>query len=220
MLNTQKYVDDELCSQVWLKPIKTTGDGIQKIGIEMEMHAYDSSTFAPIGTKNAKVTPQILMQNIANISPGAKIKKDTTSGLITLVDIPQKGNFSLEPGGQVEYSSVPCKKLSLLTQKTVQALHILEEAGQGDVIFLSHGTNPIASDQHPLLLPKERYKIMTRYFESAPKNIRGIDMMRHCATVQANLDVFGDKNWHDAVRLNVVLVPLTKYLFANCCFTT
>lgn len=216
--NVKNYVDDNICSHVWLNPIKSTGEGVQKVGIEMEMLAYDAVTLEPIGTGNAKVTPQILMQRIVELIPGAKAKIDEKSQLITLVTLPQGGNFSLEPGGQVEYSSSPCEKLSLLAKETIASLQILENAGQGEVVFLSHGTNPIAAENHPLLLPKERYKIMTRYFESAPKAVRGLDMMRHCATVQANLDVFGDKNWRDAVHLTMVLVPLTQYLFANSAY--
>ncbi|MES2614345.1 MAG: glutamate-cysteine ligase family protein [Bdellovibrionota bacterium] len=210
-----QYVNDQLCSHVWLNPIKTVGDGVQKIGIEMEMHAYDSQTLAPIGTHHAKVTPQILMQRIRENVSGAKEKIDKKSGFITLVDLPEGGNFSLEPGGQIEFSSMPCATLSQLAKETAKNLLILEQAARGEVVFLSHGTNPVADANHPLLLPKERYKIMTRYFESAPKTVRGIDMMRHCATVQANLDVFGDTHWRDAVQLNMVLVPLTQYLFAN-----
>jgi len=44
---------------------------------------------------------------------------------------------------------------------------------------------------------------MTRYFQSAPKHIRGIDMMRHSATVQPNLDIFENEDWHSAVHLVV-----------------
>jgi glutamate--cysteine ligase len=212
---TKKYVNDELCSHVWLNPIKPNEDGIQKVGIEMEMLAFDSESFAPIGTKGARVTPQLLMERILAHVSGAKAKIDESSQLITMIQLPEGGNFSLEPGGQIEYSSSPCKNLSLLATETNKGLEILETISQGEVVYLSHGTNPLAEDSHPLLLPKERYKIMTRYFESAPNTVRGIDMMRHCATVQANLDVFGDKNWRDAVHITMVLVPLTQYLFSN-----
>ncbi len=218
IIDKKKYVDDNICSYVWLNPIKSTSEGVQKIGIEMEMLGFDASTLAPIGTENAKITPQILMERIAEAVEGSQIIYDEKTNFITMVELSCGGNFSLEPGGQVEYSSSPCTTLSLLAHETKNSLQILEKAAQGEVVFFSHGTNPLASDNHPLLLPKERYQIMTRYFESAPKNFRGIDMMRHCATVQANLDVFGDKNWKDAVHLSVVLIPLTKYLFANSAY--
>lgn len=214
-MDKKQNANADICSHVWLNPIKSNAEGVQKVGIEMEMHAYDAHTLAPIGTQNAKVNPQMLLQRIADDNPGSQIKKDEKTNFLTMVELQGGGNFSLEPGGQVEFSSAPCANLSSLVQDTIASLEILEKAARGEVVFLSHGTNPLASSDHPLLLAKERYKIMTRYFESAPKSIRGIDMMRHCATVQANLDVFGDKNWYDAVHLTTVLVPLTQSLFAN-----
>ncbi|WP_161597539.1 glutamate-cysteine ligase family protein [Fluviispira multicolorata] len=211
----QNSMDPEsICSRVWVKPIKGTRDGVEKIGLEMEMHAYDSKTLAPIGTENSKLNIQDLLQRIAEISPKSTIKYDNATGLITTVFLKAGGNFSAEPGGQVEYSSDPFEKIADLSIDVSTNLKLLEEASAGDLVFLSHGTNPIAQENHPLILAKERYKIMTRYFNSAP-NIRGIDMMRHSATVQANVDIFGDENWQDAVNLTLVLIPLTAKLFAN-----
>ena len=218
MTKNKIKVTDELCSHVWLNPIKSTGDGVQKIGLEMEMHVYDAQTLSPLGTKNSSLNPQTLLERIAQLSPDAKVKRDEKTSLITMVEFPNEGNFSMEPGGQLEYSSSPSATLSLLAKQSVKTLSLLEKASQGEVVFFSHGTNPIGEENHPLVLPKERYQIMTRYFESAPNNVRGIDMMRHSATVQANLDVFGDKNWRDAVHLTMVLVPMTQYLFANSAY--
>ncbi|WP_186644705.1 glutamate-cysteine ligase family protein [Fluviispira vulneris] len=214
-MSLQNSTDIEnICSRVWIKPIKGNRAGIEKMGLEMEMHAFDSKTLAPIGTENSKINIQTLLKRIGEIAPDAKLKFDKATGLITTVFLKSGGNFSAEPGGQVEYSSDPFEKLSDLSANVADGLKLLEKASAGDLVFLSHGTNPISADDHPLLLPKERYKIMTRYFNSAPQ-IRGIDMMRHSATVQANVDIFGDENWEDAVNLTLVLIPLTAKLFAN-----
>jgi glutamate--cysteine ligase len=206
--------DQNICSRIWIQPIKGSREGIEKIGLEMEMHAYDSETLAPIGTNDSKVDMQSLLKRIAEISTPLKIKYDESSSLITDIFFKQGGNISVEPGGQIEYSSAPFERISDLVENVTKGLKILEEASAGELVFLSHGTNPIAAENHPLVLPKERYQIMTRYFESSP-HIRGVDMMRHSATVQANLDIFGDENWQDAVNLILVLVPLTSGLFAN-----
>lgn len=206
---------DQMCSRVWLNPIKGNRTGVQKIGLEMEMHVYDSKTLSSIGLPDAKLSPQTLLERIAQISPDAQIEKDELTNLITMVSLKSGGNFSSEPGGQIEYSSAPLASRSDLILDVQKGLEILEKSGDGDVIFFSHGTNPVAKNDHPLLLPKERYQIMTRYFESAPSDTRGIDMMRHSATVQANIDIFGTENWHDAVNLVSILIPLTRILFAN-----
>lgn len=218
VVDNKKLANDELCSQVWLNPIKSTGKGVQKMGIEMEMLAFDAQTFVPIGCEGSQVSPQMLMERILEEVPGSTAKVDEKSKLITMVNLPEGGNFSLEPGGQVEYSSSPCTTFTEMANVTKNSLKILEKVSRNQIVYLSHGTNPLSKPNHPLLLPKERYEIMTRYFQSAPQNIRGEHMMRHCATVQANLDVFGDANWRDAVHLTTVLVPLTQYLFANSAY--
>lgn len=214
MSSQKSLIDKNICSRIWIQPIKGAREGIEKIGLEMEMHAFDAKTLAPIGTAQAKLDVQTLLQRVAEITTPIKIKYDESSSLITDIFLKQGGNISVEPGGQIEYSSAPFEKLSDVVENVVKGLKILEAAADGELVFLSHGTNPLALDKHPLVLPKERYQIMTRYFESAP-HIRGIDMMRHSATVQANLDIFGDENWQDAVNLILVLVPITQKLFAN-----
>lgn len=214
MFNQNEKSEENICSRVWIKPIKGSREGVEKIGLEMEMHAYDAETLAPFGTKDSQVDLQSFLKRVAEITPQSKIKYDEGTSLITDVFFKQGGNISVEPGGQLEYSSAPFEKISDLAENVINGLQIMEEAASGELVFLSHGTNPIAEPDHPLVLPKDRYKIMTRYFESAP-HIRGIDMMRHSATVQANLDIFGDENWQDAVNLVLVLIPLTSGLFAN-----
>lgn len=214
MISQKSLVDKNICSRVWTQPIKGTREGMEKIGLEMEMHAYDAKTLAPIGTESAKLDVQSFLKRVAEISTPIKIKYDESSSLITDIFLKHGGNISVEPGGQIEYSSAPFEKLTDVIENVIKGLKIIEEAAAGELVFLSHGTNPISKNDHPLVLPKERYQIMTRYFESAPQ-VRGIDMMRHSATVQANLDIFGDENWQDAVNLILVLVPITQKLFAN-----
>lgn len=214
MKNQKIYADENLCSRVWLNPINSNREGVQKIGLEMEMHAYDAKTLAPLGTEGSELSPQNILERIEQLPQTQKVLKDAHTPFYKVVSLKNGGNFSVEPGGQIEYSSAPCETLSELAREVSDGLRILESVTQGSVVFLSHGTNPIAAPNHPLVLAKERYQIMTRYFNSAP-GVRGLDMMRHSATVQANLDIFGNVHWHDAVNLMLVLVPITAGLFAN-----
>jgi gamma-glutamylcysteine synthetase len=63
---------------------------------------------------------------------------------------------------------------------------------------------------------------MTEYFNSArnlaQNKIRGIDMMRHSASVQINLDIFGQSQWQYAVKSTLVLIAVTRDLFSNSIF--
>ena len=185
------------------------------MGIEIEMFGFDSESLAPLGTPGARVSSQELMQRIA--SSQGKLKKDSATGEIIGLDL-GCGNFSLEPGGQLEYASCPGISLQGLLDDLRMGLSILEEAGQGQVLFLDHGTNPLAGPDLPLLVPKHRYKILDRYFASQPGG-RGVHMMRYSATAQPNVDVPGGlSEWQDAINLTLALTPLAKQLFANSWF--
>ena len=184
------------------------------MGIEIEMFGFDSESLAPLGTPGARVTSQELMQRIA--SSQGKLKQDSATGEIIGLDL-GCGNFSLEPGGQLEYASCPGLTLQGLQDDLRTGLEILEEAGAGQVLFLDHGTNPLAGDL-PLLVPKHRYKILDRYFASQPGG-RGVHMMRYSATAQPNVDIPGGlEEWQDAINLTLALTPFVKRLFSNSWF--
>jgi glutamate--cysteine ligase len=184
------------------------------MGLEIEMFGFDSESLAPLGTPGARLSSQQLMERIAG-SQG-KLKKDEATGEIIGLDL-GCGNFSLEPGGQLEYASCPGLSLRALLDDLRTGLSILEEVAEGQVLFLDHGTNPLAVDL-PLLVPKHRYKILDRYFASQPGG-RGVHMMRYSATAQPNVDVPGGlEEWQDAINLTLALTPLARELFSNSWF--
>jgi len=184
-----------------------------RLGLELEMFAYDADTLAPLGTPGARLTPQGMMERVGALVPGSHLKVDKPTGVIVGLEL-DCGNFSLEPGGQLEYASCPHDDLEVVLRDLGTGLQLLEQAADGQVLFLDHGTNPIADSELPLLVPKHRYKILDRYFASQPGG-RGTDMMRYSATAQPNVDVIGRDNWLDAIRLTLALTPLARDLFAN-----
>lgn len=188
-------------------------DSKPRLGLELEMLAYDSETFAPLGTEAARVTSQEMMQRIQALAPGSHLKVDAPTGEIIGLEL-TSGNFSLEPGGQIEYASAPQDDLQGVLDDLASGLSLMEQAGRGEVVFLDHGTNPLAGDELPLLVPKHRYQILNRYFASQPEG-RGVHMMRYSATAQPNVDVIGQEDWLDAVNLTLTLTPLARGLFAN-----
>jgi len=155
------------------------------------------------------------MSRIADLVPGSKLKIDEKERVPTGVELPAGANFSLEPGGQVEFASSPVVHTGELAEDVERGLDILARAAAGELVFLGTGTNPLSAPDHPLLLPKERYLVMTRYFDAIPGG-RGVHMMRHTGTVQPNLDIpGGEADWQDAVNLTFVLTPFARHLFAN-----
>jgi glutamate--cysteine ligase len=184
-----------------------------RLGLELEMFGYDARNYAPLGLPEARISPADLLERITRVVPAGKIKVDETTGVIIGLEL-GCGNFSLEPGGQLEYASCPQDTLSGVLADLTEGLRLLEEAAAGDVVFLDHGTNPLAPADLPLLVPKHRYKILNRYFASQPGG-RGVHMMRYSATAQPNVDVIGSAAWTDAVNLTLALTPFARALFAN-----
>jgi glutamate--cysteine ligase len=186
-----------------------------QVGIEMEMFAYDAHSFVPLGLPGSVFHPSELLKRMSDQVEGAKLKVDPATGVVVGLSLPTGANFSLEPGGQVEFSSAPRTESGALVEDVLFGLKALEQAAGEDVVFLSHGTNPIAPADMPLLVPKERYQILRRYFLSEPGG-RGADMMGHTSTVQPNIDISGDdSDWEDAVRLTFALTPAVQSLTRN-----
>lgn len=206
----------DVCKGLWKRPIRGQGSRgqPQKVALEMEMLAFDSQSLSPLGLEGARISSQTLLKRVAATDRKAILKEDSSTGVIIGVQLATGGNFSLEPGGQVEYSSAPLPHFSELIADVAQGLERLEEASAGEVLFASHGTNPLGTVDMPLLLPKARYQILSRYFASQV-NGRGLHMSRHTCTVQPNLDVYGDEAWADAVTLSYVLTPFVRHLFSN-----
>jgi|GEM_PF-492633 len=185
------------------------------IGLEMEMFAYDARSLIPLGMPGSIFHPSELLKRMSDLIEGSNLKVDPSTGVVVGLSLPSGANFSLEPGGQVEFSSAPHADTSALVEDVVFGLRALERSAGDDVVFLSHGTNPIAPVNMPLLIPKERYQILRRYFLSEPGG-RGADMMGHTCTVQPNIDITGDdSDWEDAVRLTFTLTPAVQMLTKN-----
>jgi glutamate--cysteine ligase len=181
----------------------------------MEIFAFHAGSLLPAGLEPGAISPMGLLERIAALVPGSKLKLDPAERVPTGVTLPSGANFSLEPGGQVEFASAPAGDMAELALDVASGLETLGRAAAGELLFLGTGTNPLSRPDHPLLLPKERYLVMTRYFDAVPGG-RGVHMMRHTGTVQPNLDVPGeDDDWQDAVNLTFVLTPFARHLFAN-----
>jgi glutamate--cysteine ligase len=138
--------------------------------------------------------------------------------LIGLFDPAGGGAISLEPGGQFELSGAPQSSVHEVADEL--ALHLTaahEVAGALGIGFLSLGMSPKWTLAETPLMPKSRYRIMTRYMPEV--GTRGLDMMYRTATVQANLDFSSEQDMVVKLRVGLALQPVITALFANSPFT-
>jgi glutamate--cysteine ligase len=127
--------------------------------------------------------------------------------------IPQVGSITFEPGGQLEYSSPPCRTASGLLALLRSVVPSLSAAAAGEGIDLvASGIDPFNSiERAPLLITAKRYRRMAEYF--ATQGPAGARMMRQTASFQLNLD-FDDEPWLRWRVLNAA-APYVTAIFAN-----
>jgi glutamate--cysteine ligase len=123
------------------------------------------------------------------------------------------GTLTFEPGGQVEYSSPPCRSPSALlaTLRSV-VLPLRAAAASEGITLLAVGIDPTGdTDAAPLLLRTKRYQRMADYL--GRRGPAGARMMRQTASFQMALDL-DDEPWLRWRVLNAV-APYAVAIFAN-----
>lgn len=127
--------------------------------------------------------------------------------------LPAGGTLTFEPGGQLEYSSPPCRSASSLLALLRSVILPLRAAAAGEGIdLLATGIDPLnPAEQAPLLLHAKRYQRMAEYL--GRRGPEGARMMRQTAAFQVNVD-FDDEPWLRWRVLNAA-TPYVVAIFAN-----
>ena len=104
-------------------------------------------------------------------------------------ELPNGGTLTFEPGGQLEYSSPPCRTPSALLATLRAVVPPLRAAAAGEGIdLLTVGVDPYNdATRAPLLLHTHRYARMADYL--ARRGPAGAIMMRQTAAFQVSLDL-------------------------------
>ena len=138
--------------------------------------------------------------------------------IIGLLDVTGGGAISLEPGGQFELSGAPVETVHQTSTELQAHLAQLREVAQPlGIGFLGLGMSPKWSRAETPVMPKRRYRIMTRYMPQVGRY--GLDMMYRTCTVQTNLDFSSEADMVKKMRVGVALQPVATAIFANSPFT-
>jgi glutamate--cysteine ligase len=127
------------------------------------------------------------------------------------------GVVSLEPGGQVEFSSAPAASLHELAALAGAHTRRLREIGAGiGIRWADQGYQPIARLSAVEWMPKERYRIMRAYLSERGR--LALRMMGQTAALQCSFDFANEQDWQRKFRAAHVLTPLAQAIFANSPF--
>ncbi|MEM7212362.1 MAG: glutamate--cysteine ligase [Pseudomonadota bacterium] len=183
-----------------------------RIGTEHEKFGYCKDTLKALpydGERSIKAVLESLRDRYgwAPLEEGGNIIGLTKDG----------ANVSLEPGGQLELSGAPLETIHE-TCDEVNA-HLAEVKSIADEIgvrFIGLGAAPHWSHEDMPMMPKGRYKLMTRYMGEV--GTHGTQMMYRTCTVQVNLDFSTEADMVQKMRVALALQPVATALFANSPF--
>ena len=183
----------------------------RRVGVETELIPVEAATGrrCPIDSESGLSTlPFLRRYGAAHGWMETKTAKGTPSFLLA-----QGATFTFEPGGQIEYSSPPCRTPSDLLGLLRSVIPPLRVAAENEGIsLLATGIDPANSiEQAPLLLAGKRYGKMADYL--ARRGPWGARMMRQTASLQVSVD-FGDEPWMLWRVLNAA-APYVVAIFAN-----
>jgi dimethylhistidine N-methyltransferase/glutamate--cysteine ligase len=181
-----------------------------RIGAEVELIAVDSAEHRPCPIYGEGVSS---LRFLRDFGASRGWIEDTSPKGTPRFLLPGRGTLSFEPGGQLEFSSVPAESANhLLANLRTVIPALVSAAGSEGIELLETGIDPFNPIQDaPLQLEADRYSRMARYFESIGPF--GARMMRQTAAFHLNLD-FGSENMLRWRVLNAA-APFLTAIFAN-----
>lgn len=124
------------------------------------------------------------------------------------------GTISLEPGGQVEWSSRPLASLDALADELHAHLAALEVCGKAiGARWVPYGVDPDLPVSRARWMPKARYGIMRPYLGARGRLAER--MMAQTASIQCSFDYASEEDFQRKFKAATVLDPIAVALFAN-----
>ena len=181
-----------------------------QVGIEVETMGRVAATSRPLPYEADGVDVRRVIEAYAAARGGALVLEgDRPIG----IDGPW-GGITLEPGGQVEWSSRPAHDLTELSAELDGHLGVMRAvAAKLGVAWLPVAVDPDTSVTEMPWMPKARYGIMRETM--AKRGRLAHRMMTQTASIQCAFDYASDDDWTRKFRAAALVTPIAVALFAN-----
>lgn len=124
------------------------------------------------------------------------------------------GKVTLEPGGQIEWSSPPCSSLHELTQRLDYWLSEFRIVlNRHDVVTLDRGFDAITPLRAVPWVPKSRYRAMRERYSGGPST--AYRAMTNTAGVHVSVDYADREDWRRKYRAMLLATPIVAAVFGN-----
>lgn len=179
-------------------------------GAELELFGYDRARAF------ARIDDAQVQSVLAGFAPSSRDLVHEGGTIVEAGD-GQMNRVTVEPGGQVEFSGAPQRRLADVARELRRYLARLREVADANrLAFLAVGFDPLRSIEEQRWFPKLRYEIMRPYLAS--RGGRAWDMMCRTCTVQSNLDYGSPADLCQKFLVGNRLAPVVTAIFANSPF--
>jgi ergothioneine biosynthesis glutamate--cysteine ligase EgtA len=145
-------------------------------------------------------------------APGSIVSWRRLERALEGADLPHRSKLTMEPGGQIELSTLPAagidESITVLQEDCAALQPALAAAGLG---LHSTGADPVRSPVR--VHPGDRYAAMAAYFTSAGYGDDAATMMCSSASLQLNVEAGPEAGWSERIaqvhRLTPVLLALS-----------
>lgn len=177
-------------------------------GLESELFGYDAKTLERLNQKQIEDVLKSFAENEEQLyfENGVLAESKLDGGRITI-----------EPGGQIEFSSEPRKSLLEIERDFTSFISRLKDiSNEYGFIFLAIGFDPLKKIEEQNWYPKPRYSVMRPYL--ATRGERAWDMMTRTCGIQVNLDYESEADLKKKIIVGNLLAPVVTAMFANSPF--
>ncbi|HYY97818.1 MAG TPA: glutamate-cysteine ligase family protein [Pyrinomonadaceae bacterium] len=179
-------------------------------GVEFELFGYDSAR------SYARIDAAQVQGVLAGFAPSSRDLVYEGGTVIEAAD-GHMNRLTVEPGGQVEFSGAPHRRLSEVERGLRRYLARLREvAAANRLAFVAVGFDPLRAIEEQRWFPKMRYEVMRPYLASRGR--RAWDMMCRTCAAQTNLDYGGVEDLAKKFLVGNRLAPVVTAIFANSPF--
>jgi glutamate--cysteine ligase len=181
-----------------------------RVGMEVERIGRVSATGLPLPYDGAESSVRSVLEFYRDRRPCSPIlEADYLIGLDGAF-----GSITLEPGGQVEWSSKPRRHLKDLAAELDRHVALLADAARAlGVRWLEEAVDPELPVSRMIWMPKARYKIMRPFLGTRGRLAHR--MMTQSASIQCAYDFVDAEDWKRKFLAGSLLAPVATAMFAN-----
>jgi len=181
-----------------------------RVGMEVERLGRQAHTGRPLPYDGSAASVRAVLERLTAEREGKPVLED---GRIIGAETAW-GTLSIEPGGQVEWSSIPCATLEDLGRLLTHHQASMREAGAAlGVEWLETGLDPDHAVGQMPWMPKARYALMREHLGRTGRLAHR--MMTQTASIQCAFDYRDATDWARKFRATANLTPVAVALFAN-----